>query len=72
MTIFQFFDQFAYSHSLWSPESNSLVFAGILSSEGVAASLNSQQAPQIFVVDAGPFPVAEPIADGILAVWSPR
>ena len=72
LTIFQFFDQFAYSHSLWSPESNSLVFAGILSSEGVAASLNSQQAPQIFVVDAGPFPVAEPIADGILAVWSPR
>ena len=72
MTIFQFFDQFAYSHSLWSPNSDSLVFAGVLSGEGVSASLNSQQAPQIFVVDAGPSPVAEPIADGILAVWSPR
>ena len=27
-TLFQFFDQYAYSHSPWSPDSANLVFAG--------------------------------------------
>jgi len=72
LTIFQFFDQFAYSHSQWSPDSDALVFAGVLSGDGVSASLGAQQASQIFVISTEPFSPAEPIAEGIVAVWSPR
>ncbi|MCH8062297.1 MAG: PD40 domain-containing protein [Chloroflexi bacterium] len=71
-TIFQFFDQFAHSHSPWSPDSRSLVFAGILREDGISVSLNRQTGPQIYVVDIGPDPVVTSIAEGSLAFWSPR
>ena len=38
LTIFQFFDQYAYSHSPWSPDSRSLVFAGKLVDGAVPVS----------------------------------
>ena len=72
VAIFRFFDQFAYSHSQWSPDSDALVFAGVISGEGVSASLGTQQASQIFVISTEPFSSAAPIAEGIVAVWSPR
>ena len=72
LVMFQFFDQFGYSHSQWSPESDALVFAGVLSGDGVSASLGTQQASQILVISTEPFSSAEPIAEGIVAVWSPR
>ena len=71
-TMFRFFDQFAQSHSPWSPDSRSLVFAGALGTEGVSASVGRQQPPRIVVADAGPIPAADIIADGFLAFWSPR
>ena len=71
-TIFQFFDQFAYSHSPWSPDSRSLVLAGRLRGDGVSASLNRQGAPQIYIVDVGQGLSATPIAEGLLAFWTPR
>ena len=72
MTMFQFFDQFAYSHSVWSPDSDAIVFAGVLSSaEGVSASLRRQQRPQVYVVDVQESSIPGPIAEGFLAVWSP-
>ena len=71
-TIFQFFDQFAHSHSPWSPDSRSLVFAGRLQGDGISASLNRQTAPQIYVLDVGPNPSVSSIADGFLAFWAPR
>ena len=72
VAIFQFFDQFAYSHSQWSPDSDALVFAGVLSGDGVSASLGTQEVSQIFVISTEPFSSAEPIAEGVVAVWSPR
>ena len=71
-TVFRFFDQFAYSHSPWSPDSASLVFSGALHTEGVSASTGRQQPPQIVVANAGPIPAADVIAEGFLAFWSPR
>ena len=74
-TVFQFFDQYTYSHSLWSPDSRSLVFAGRLYSEAVSASYSSAQTdeqPQIYVMDSDPSPLVQPIAEGILGIWSPR
>ena len=69
---YDFFDQFAISHSPWSPDSRSLVLAGYLRHDGTAVSLNRQVAPQIYVVDAGKDPAVTSIADGFLAFWSPR
>ena len=71
-TIFQFFDQFAHSHSPWSPDSKSLVFAGRLQGEGISVSINRQTGPQIYVMDIGPDPSVTSIADGSLAFWMPR
>ena len=71
-TVYTFFDQFAHSHSPWSPDSTALVFAGRLQGEGVSVSFNSQPAPQIYVVGADPNPTITSIADGGLAFWSPK
>ena len=71
LTLFQFFDQFAYSHSLWSADSRSLVFSGAMSGVTAFASTGLQPAPQIIVLDTGPNPSAETLADGIFGVWSP-
>ena len=75
MTMFQFFDQYGYSHSLWSPDSKSLVFAGALKGEPVSASFGATSGAQSFhiiVVNADRNPSPERIADGIQAFWSPR
>ncbi len=76
LTMFQFFDQFAYSHSLWSPDSRDLVFAGILDAEAVTASFSYdssvQQGPQILVIGVEPDSLPLAITDGILGFWSPR
>lgn len=73
MTLFQFFDQFAYSHSMWSPDSRSLVFAEALdSSRATQAAFGHQQAARIMVTQVKPSPDVVSIADGFLAVWSPR
>ena len=75
LTMFQFFDQYAYSHSLWAPDSSALVFAGRLSSGPTTASRvadRTAQTSHIIVMDAGQSGLADIIADGILGFWSPR
>ena len=75
LTMFEFFDQYAYSHSLWSPDSRSLVFAGSLNVSAVTASagLNARlQGSHIVVLDVDSNRSAQVIADGILGFWSPR
>ena len=75
LTMFEFFDQYAYSHSLWSPDGRSLVFAGTLNVPASTASASissSRQESHIVVLDVGPTPSAQVIADGILGFWSPR
>ena len=70
--VFEFFDQFAHSHSPWSPDSRALVFAGRLDRAGASASLNRQAAPQIHVVEVDRDATVTSIAEGFLAFWSPR
>ena len=75
LTMFQFFDQYAYSHSLWSPDGRSLVFAGKLVDGAMPASATSDLARQgshIIVVGTDSNPSTRTIADGILASWSPQ
>ena len=74
MTMFQFFDQYAYSHSLWSPDSRYLVFAGTLSEQAVTASYGTHPGHgglHVFVLDTGPTLAIEAITTGILGFWSP-
>ena len=74
LSVFQFFDQYAYSHSPWSPDSRSLVFAGTPVGGGTTASYGSGQTPNhsIVTVDAAPTAFVEIIAEGILGFWSPK
>ena len=72
VAMFAFFDQFAHSHSPWSPDSRSLVFAGDIAGGAVSASLNRQSVSHIIVADAEPNSSVGPVAEGFLAVWSPR
>ncbi|MCI0440592.1 MAG: hypothetical protein L0177_15875 [Chloroflexi bacterium] len=70
---YQFFDQYAYSHSPWSPDSESLVFSGRLGTEAVPASLGNQAAtPNIIIADTGPSPRVRLLAEGVMGFWSPR
>lgn len=74
MTMFQFFDQYAYSHSLWSPDSRFLVFAGTLSEQAVTASYGTHPGHtglHVFVLDTGPTLAIEAITTGVLGFWSP-
>lgn len=73
--LFQFFDQYAYSHSPWSPHSSNLVFAGSLINDATAASVSSQdtyQTSRIIVVGASHAATPQTIADGVMGFWSPR
>ena len=75
LTIFQFFDQYAYSHSPWSPDSRSLVFAGKLADETVPVSATfgvARQGSNIIVVGTDPDPLTQTIAEGLLGFWSPQ
>ena len=68
-THLSFFDQYAYSHSLWAPDGSALVVAG---TEGQQASRRNGSGPaggQIYVVDADTG-TALRIASGKTAVWS--
>ena len=75
LTVFQFFDQYAYSHSPWSPDSDALVFAGSLSTEAVSASYGvhpGHEGFHVIVVSADSLGATQLIAEGFLAFWSPR
>ena len=75
LTIFQFFDQYAYSHTVWSPDSSSIVFAGDLLTDSVTASLGGHPGHSSFhivVVDVEPVAEAHVITEGIMGFWSPR
>ena len=69
-TMLSFFDQYAYSHSPWSPDSTRLVVAG---SEGPVAERRNGHSPsgaRVYVLDAvGDTPPTE-IARGGVAFWS--
>ena len=73
LTMFQFFDQYAYSHQLWSPDSRYLLFAGTLNEAAVTAGFGGQpiQISHVFILDTGPMRSVLPVAEGTLGFWSP-
>ena len=71
-TVFSYFDQYAHSHSLWSPDSGSMVFAGRIATGALSASLTQHPADHILVLATYANATPQVIADGYLAFWSPR
>ncbi len=68
-TYLSFFDQYAYSHSLWSPDGSALLVAGNEGHESGRRNGSSPSGGQIYVVDAGTGEALR-IASGKAAVWS--
>jgi len=72
LTVFQFFDQYAKSHTQWSPDGNSIVFAGRLAGNAVSASTAQQVPDSIIVMAIASFFTVDTIGEDTLAFWSPR
>ena len=71
-TLLSFFDQYAYSHPPWSPNSTHLVVAGSPKQAFERRNGHTPTGSRIFVLDvAGDNPPLE-IAAGALAFWSPN
>jgi TolB protein len=70
LAMLTFFDQFAYSHSPWSPDSSHLVMAG--SPEPTYSRRNGQTSTgsRIYLVPVSGSATPQEIASGTLAVWS--
>ena len=64
--MFAFFDQYAYSNQLWSPDSDALVYSG----RDPDANGTGGSTIQVISVDGNDPPLV--IAPGNLAFWSPR
>ncbi len=67
---YRYFDQLALSHSIWSPRSDALIFAGVLVRGGEAMLPMFSPPPSVWVIPISNAP-ARKIADGKLGFWSP-
>ena len=69
-TMLSFFDQYAHSHTPWSPDGAQLVVSG--TREGVGAGSNGAAPSQdkVFVLDAAGVRPPRSLASGTLAFWS--
>ena len=68
--MLSFFDQYAYSHSPWSPDGKSLVVAG---TKGRVALRNNGRTPsghRIYVLDVEGNESPRDLGAGVQAVWS--
>jgi len=69
-TMLSFFDQYAYSHSPWSPDGTRLVVAGRLESAYGRRNGQTPTGDRVFVVAVTGVPAPQDIAAGTLAFWS--
>lgn len=68
--MLSFFDQYAYSHSPWSPDGKFLVIAG---SKGEAARRSNGRTPsgdRIYILDVEGSAEPRDLGAGVLAIWS--
>ena len=68
-TWFSFFDQYAYSHSIWAPDGSALVITGTDGPEPSRRNGSGPSGGQVYVVDVSTGD-ARRIASGRVAVWS--
>ncbi|MFQ6027650.1 MAG: TolB family protein [Dehalococcoidia bacterium] len=70
LTMLSFFDQYAHSHSPWSPDSSHLVVAGTREPVSERRNGHTPTGAQVFVVDVTGTQSPREIASGTLAFWS--
>ena len=68
---FMFFDQYAQSHPVWSPDSGSLLVCGQLGYQLIRSELPSSESNRVILLDAGGGEAPRDIAGGFLGCWSP-
>ena len=67
-----FFDQYIASHSFWSPDGESIVFAGDLGAPFTEPGDEERNIDTVWVVNTVGEPKPMAIADGFMAFWSPK
>ena len=70
LTMLSFFDQYAHSHSPWSPDSSHLVVAGTLEPASERRDGHTPTGARIYVMDVTGQEPPQGIASGGLAFWS--
>lgn len=70
LLVFQYFDQYALSHRIWSPDSKSFVFAGAAGKD--ARPAEGLRNPTIYTVEAVAQAKPQSLTEGHIAFWSPR
>ena len=70
LAMLTFFDQYAHSHSLWSPDSSHLVFAGALGQQASQGNGATPTSSKIYVINTEPGSLSREVASGTLAFWS--
>jgi Tol biopolymer transport system component len=70
LVTLSFFDQYAYSHSPWSPDSSRLVLAIVPNRSREGRNGSTPPGPRIFVVEASGSSEPVEVGAGSLAFWS--
>ncbi|MBC8280645.1 MAG: PD40 domain-containing protein [Chloroflexi bacterium] len=68
--MLSFFDQYAYSHSPWSPDGKSLVMAGTKGKVALRSNGRTPTGDRIYVLDVEGIEGPRDLGAGVLAVWS--
>lgn len=72
LITFMFFDQYAQSHSPWSPDGKSLLFSGLLGHKEVRTELPLPSETSIFVANVDSETGTQEISGGTFASWRPH
>ena len=68
---FMFFDQYAQSHPVWSPDSNSILVCGHLGYQLIRSELPPAESNSVIILDASGQNQPLDIAGGFVGCWSP-
>ena len=69
-TMITFFEQYAYSHSIWSPDGSQIVFSGIVNPTDPRRNGTSPEGVKVHVLDVREGATPREIATSQLAIWS--
>ncbi len=70
LTMLTFFDQYAYSHSPWSPDGTRLVVAGTQTETFARRNGETPKGDRVYILDTGGGTPPRELAEGNLAFWS--